>query len=132
MIIRPYQGVDEDELVKVWYDTTIIAHHFIAADIWSEHKQLLRNKYLPMAKTWVAEENSKLVGFISLLEDHIGGLFVLPQYQGQKIGTKLVEHAKRLRGNLSVDVYNKNEEARKFYEKLGFVYVEEQIGRAHV
>ncbi|MBD2013777.1 hypothetical protein H6F96_07265 [Microcoleus sp. FACHB-53] len=34
------------------------------------HKDLLINTYIPIAKTWVAEEDGTLASFISLLENN--------------------------------------------------------------
>jgi len=127
MIIRKYKYTDTEELVEIWYNASVIAHSFIAKELWESHKEELRNKYLPNTETWVAEENGDLVGFISLLDNYIGGLFVAPGKQKAGIGTKLIEQAKQVRGQLNVGVYRKNIDAQKFYAKNGFAYVSEEI-----
>lgn len=40
--------------------------------------------------------------------------------QSRGIGRQLMEHAKRLRGQLSLSVYQKNESAIRFYRREGF------------
>ena len=46
---------------------------------------------------WVAEQNGRIVGSISSWEEekevHLGRFVVLPRFRGQKIGTKLLNHA---------------------------------------
>jgi len=82
MIIRKFEQPETEELIEIWYNASVIAHSFIPKEIWESHKEELRNKYLPIAETWVAEENGILIGFISLLGNYIGGLFVAPTKQG--------------------------------------------------
>ena len=91
------------------------------------HKDDLRKKYLLVAETWVAEENGELLGFITLFEDYIGGLLVSPTKQGKGTGTKLIEQTKSVRRQLTVGIYSKNERARRFYEKNGFIYFGEEV-----
>jgi putative acetyltransferase len=80
-----------------------------------------------MAKTWVAEEDGTVVGFISLLENMVGGLFVSPKSQGKGYGTQLIEYTRSIKGSLLVEVYKENFKARKFYEKCGFVLMGERL-----
>ena len=91
------------------------------------HKDLLINTYILIAKTWVAEEDGTVVGFISLLENLVGGLFVSPKSQGKGYGTQLIEYARSIKGSLLVEVYKENFNARKFYEKCGFVLMRARL-----
>jgi putative acetyltransferase len=127
MIIRKFEHSDTEELVKIWYNASVIAHSFIDKEMWESHKEELRNKYLPIAETWVAEESGSLIGFISLLENYVGGLFVAPTKQGLGVGTKLIEQARLEKGHLNVGVYDKNIDARRFYTKNGFTYISEEV-----
>jgi putative acetyltransferase len=129
-VIRPYKNQDEEAVIEVWYLASLIAHDFVPASFWETEKQDIRDKYLPMAQTWVYEENDKVIGFMSLLENHIGGLFVHPDYQGQGIGSQLIDHAKRLHPVLSLDVFKQNTKSRRFYEKCGFKVTAENIHEA--
>ncbi len=119
-MIRPYRSEDEEAVVEVWYAASLLAHDFVPASFWEAEKQDIRTKYLPVAQTWVYEQDGKVVGFMSLLENHIGGLFVHPQHQGQSIGTQLIKHAKTLHPALALDVFKQNSKSRHFYEKCGF------------
>lgn len=79
-----------------------------------------------MAETWVAEEDGEVVGFISLLNNYIGALFIKPSWQGQLVGTKLVNQVTKIKDTLTVGV-KKNQKARQFYEKHGFIFVNEEM-----
>ncbi|HRL23414.1 MAG TPA: GNAT family N-acetyltransferase, partial [Brevundimonas diminuta] len=85
-----------------------------------EQQGLIESQYLPSAETWVACRGGRPVGFISLLDSFIGGLFVAPDQQGHGIGRALVAHALSLKGTLMLEVYTDNDQAMRFYEALGF------------
>lgn len=127
MVIRAYTENDADALTDIWYRATLTAHSFIPTELWDEHKGDLKSKYLPVAETWVAVVENRIVGFISLIENYIGGLFVDPSVQGKGIGSALMKHAQDKLDNLTVSVYKENPRARKFYERNGFVYQAEEI-----
>lgn len=127
MIIRKLMDSDIEELTEIWYKASIIAHNFIPKEMWESHKDELRYKYLPQAETYVAEHNNHLQGFISLLENYIGGLFVAPDKQGEGIGKSLLEQAKKMKRQLYVGVYSKNINAQKFYVNNGFKTVNQEV-----
>ena len=127
MIIRKFEPSDTEEIIRIWYEVSIIAHSFVPKEMWKAHKDELRNKYLPIAQTWVAEDNGSLLGFISLIEDYIGALFVASASQGKGVGSKLIQQAKQAHEPLKVGVYSKNTKAREFYAKNGFRAVSEEV-----
>ena len=60
-------------------------------------------------------------GFIAIEQDKtILALFVERESRSQQIGQRLLDHAKSLNTNLTLWVFEKNEGARRFYEKHGF------------
>ncbi len=95
--------------------------------MWESHKVELKNKYLLIAETRVAEESGILIGFISFLDNYIGGLFVATTKQGKGVGTKLIEQARLEKGHLNVSVYDKNINARRFYTKNGFRCISKEV-----
>ena len=93
----------------------------LASERWLiDQRRVIEEKYLPNAETWVACRMGEPVGFISLLDTFIGGIFVAPDQQGQGIGRKLIAHAMGRKGVLSLEVYTQNEQALRFYTALGF------------
>lgn len=73
------------------------------------------------------EVDSRVVGFISLMGNEVGGLFLHPQYHGKKLGKLMMDKAQSLHGDLEVEVFKKNHIGRRFYEQYGFNLVEEKI-----
>lgn len=120
MKIRPYLPSDVDAAVDCWLQASRVGHPFLSDEEIARQRRLVRSTYLPEAESYVAEEAGELVGFISLLEAFIGGLFVLPERHGRGIGRALIEHVARRRPRLSVEVYLDNPIAPAFYRRCGF------------
>lgn len=113
---------DTDELMAIWWETTQVAHPFIDASYWQTHGDAVKNIYLPAAKTWVYRQDDRILGFISVLENHfIGALFVLPHVQRQGIGRQLLAHCQSQYDSLALSVYKENHQAVNFYQKHHFV-----------
>jgi ribosomal protein S18 acetylase RimI-like enzyme len=76
----------------------------------------------------VAKDSEKVVAFCYLTSDdkknQLQAIYILPEYQGKGIGTKIWERAREF-FNKEMDVYvevaDYNEKAISFYKKLGFV-----------
>ena len=77
---------------------------------------------------WGAELAGRLVGVIAYREDWVEQLYVLPQAQGQGVGSSLLEMAKADQPQLSLWTFQRNTQARQFYEARGFVPVKETDG----
>ena len=63
------------------------------------------NLYLPNADTWVADINRTIVGFIALLGNEVGAIFVEPKFQGTGVRTALMNKAQEIHGDLEVEVF---------------------------
>jgi GNAT superfamily N-acetyltransferase len=82
-------------------------------------------------EVWLAEEEGRLLGFLGIeASTNLGGaavlekLYVEPEEQGRGIGAVLLEKAKELRPDgLYLWVFQKNEGARRLYERHGFQLV---------
>lgn len=120
-MIRAASPADIDVLMALWLKGTICAHPFVAADYWRQSARLVRESYLPRARTWVYLHNGQLVGFISVLDERfIGALFVEPRFHGKGVGAALMALAQRHYNWLSLEVYQQNLRACAFYHKQGF------------
>ena len=122
--IRPYSAEDNAVLTDVWYEASRIAHSFLGEEKLREHRTLVSEIYLPKGETWVACFEGKPVGFLGLMDDYVGGIFVSPDMQGMGIGQTLIAHGLKLKGSLKLDVYAQNQRTCEFYKKQGFVEID--------
>jgi putative acetyltransferase len=120
-VIRPYQPADRDALLDCWEAAARGAHAFLDDAFFDAERTAIRDEYLPTTETSVYVADDTVVGFIALLGDEIGGLFVHPSWQRRGIGRALVEHARQTRCVLAVDVFERNVASVAFYERIGFV-----------
>lgn len=126
-MIREYQARDLNDLLEVWYRASLIAHPFLDESFLSQERNNIAAVYMPMAETWVYVSEGHVVGFIALIGDEVGALFVDPAVQGQGIGRALMDYASALRPALELDVFEANRIGRRFYDRYGF-----ELVRAHV
>lgn len=124
-MIRKFQAEDTYALVSVWQEANALAHPFLADSFVAQVASDMRNIYLPNAETWVVEDDGRPAGFIALVGNEIGGLFLRPSQHGKGLGKAMVDHAVDLHGPLNVEVFEKNEIGRRFYVRYGFVELEE-------
>jgi GNAT superfamily N-acetyltransferase len=84
-------------------------------------------------EVWVAERDGHVVGFAALGAGWLDHLYVDPEAQNAGIGTTLLEHAKRLQpGGLQLWTFQRNDGARRFYERHGFLEVERTDGSGNM
>lgn len=126
-MIRKYIKADTDCIIAIWLKATKLAHPFFTQDFIDAEETNVRDLYLPNVETWVTEYDNGIVGFISLIENEVGALFVDPDYHGQKIGKTLMDKAVLEKGALKVEVFKNNSIGRRFYELFGFRYGHEYI-----
>ena len=124
-MIRKYKEVEIPTLIIIWERATKIAHPFLKKDFSQMVKTAMIDQYLPNSETYVYEENKVILGFISMLDNEIGGLFVCPDNQGKGIGSALVKHVGLRSKELEVEVFDKNEIGKPFYLKQGFIVVKD-------
>ncbi len=126
-MIRAFLPGDTDDLIRVWLASTVPGQAFLPEEHWLAMEPAIRDELMPIAETWVVEDQGELVAFMSLLNDLIGGLFTHPDHQGKGHGRALVEHARERYDPVFVEVFEANEKARRFYRKCGFVDHERRI-----
>ena len=113
-------------LMEIWLQTNIDAHDFIDASYWKENYEMVK-EMLPQADLYVYDKESKVVGFVGVMDNYIAGIFVSKEYQSNGIGKQLLNHCKDIYDTLSLSVYSKNVVAINFYEKNGFKKVSTSI-----
>ena len=127
-MIRKSNNNDIYYIMEIWKDSTINAHNFIKREYWEKNYDVVKGIYLPIAETFVYEEENNILGFISIINnDYIGALFVHKSMQGKGIGSKLINFVKDKYNKLSLAVYKDNINAVNFYKNKGFKIVKEQM-----
>lgn len=126
-MIRKYDEQDLDDLLATWEAASEIAHPFLTSEFLASERENIPNVYLPNAETWVYEDGGRVVGFMALIGNEIGAIFVQPSHHRKGIGGRLMDEARELRGELEVDVFAANTIGRAFYARYGFVPVEEKV-----
>lgn len=120
-MIRSYVPGDMQALLALWLDSTTRAHPFIRAEYWQESLPIVRDDYLPDALSWIDERDGEMTGFISvLMGQFIGAVFVAPRFHRQGIGQNLMAQVKQRFSVLTLEVYQLNHTACKFYYRQGF------------
>lgn len=126
-MIRKYRQADIDQVLSIWLTASIEAHNFIEPDFWESKVSEMRDVYIPASETFVLEYEGKINGFYSLYGNTLAAIFVAPESQGKGMGTALLNDAKNSRESLRLSVYKENVPSLKFYEKHGFILLDEQV-----
>lgn len=127
-MIRKMKAADLDMVAQIWLDTNLKAHDFIPPEYWKGNYDTVK-EMISQAEMYVYtdEDKAQICGFIGLAEDHIAGIFVRGEAQSRGIGKELLDQVKREKRKLTLNVYAKNTDAVRFYQREGFRIAEEGI-----
>ncbi|GEN94592.1 GNAT family N-acetyltransferase [Pediococcus ethanolidurans] len=114
-----------DQVMQIWLEGNLSAHDFVSPEYWHKNYDLVAT-LIQKATLILAIDDKIIVGFLGLMDHYIAGLFVREDVQSQGIGAQLVNAAKATIDPLTLDVYEKNDRAVKFYKKHGFDIVEKR------
>ena len=126
-MIRKYQASDTEPIIAVWLEASELAHPFLSDAFIEKEKQNIRNVYLPNTETWVYLNDDQVVGFISMIGNEVGAIFLKPAFHGRGIGLQLMNLVAQLHETLEVEVFEKNLIGRSFYKKYGFKEIKKHI-----
>ena len=93
----------------------------------SEDRAYFRNQVFAQCEVWGAVDDG-LIGFIAFRDEWIDQLYVVPAWQRRGVGQALLDIAKAAHPELRLWAFQRNAPARRFYEKRGFVALEEGDG----
>ena len=86
-----------------------------------EHRPLLGSWFIERGPIFLDEEEGRVLGFSGVKDGELTHLYVDPAAQNRGVGTALLDHAKaESPDGLFLWVFQKNEGARRFYERHGF------------
>jgi ribosomal protein S18 acetylase RimI-like enzyme len=141
MIYRKAKRTEADTIAhihaKSWQTAYkgILTDAYLENDIWENRRQVWQKRFAEAAKNefiCVAVERDVVVGFVCVYgeaDDNWGALIdnlhVLPEIKGRGIGKRLMQEAakwvtkKYSHSKIHLWVYEANDAARGFYEKMG-------------
>ena len=126
--IRPSRPDEGARIIEIWRGAVDATHHFLKPEDRFAIDEMVRG-FLPHAPLWLAvDENDYPLAFMLLNDGHMEALFVDPARRGTGIGAALVRHGLTLHPRMTTDVNEQNEQAVRFYERMGF----RQTGRSPV
>ena len=127
MQIRQYRESDLEAVLSSWEKATILAHPFMTDDFIAQERKNVAEIYIPNTDTWVVEIDGNVEGFIALMGNEVGAIFLQPQFHGRGAGKALMDKARELHGDLEVEVFKENAIGRKFYSQYGFEQLDEKL-----
>ena len=110
-------------------DAVAVGRIFVAARdempylprIGDDARSWLGSLFVERHQLWVWDSDDEIAGFVGVDDGEVSHLYVAPTAQGQGVGTALLEHAKTVSPErLELWVFQRNEGARRFYERHGF------------
>ncbi len=125
-MIREMEEKEVSAVLQLWLETNQQAHDFIPAAYWAAQMPFVE-KAFPQAEVYVFEQAGEILGFLGLSGEHIEGIFVRRENQSQGIGKALLSYAKAKKSRLTLAVYEKNNHARRFYQREGFLMEKSSI-----
>lgn len=122
--IRQYMPSDLNAVLDSWEVATRLAHNFMTDEFIVQERKNVADIYIPNTDTWVLEIDGEVQGFIALIGNEVGAIFLQPDFHGQGFGKALMDKAQELHGVLEVEVFKENSIGRKFYSRYGFEKLE--------
>ena len=99
----------------------ICSEEFIAEHTTERQIEYLKSQMNKGAAIYLLSDAGKPVGIVSIRDDVVGDLYVLPDEQGRGYGTQLLHFAiERCAGTPTLWVLNQNQRAIRLYERNGF------------
>lgn len=126
-MIRPYTPDDLDAVLDVWHQASLLAHSFLTEEFFEAERQLIADHWLPAADVSVYESDGDVIGFLALIGNEVGAIFVRPTHHGRGVGRSLMDYARDSRPYLELDVFEANAIGRRFYDAYGFRLVDRHI-----
>jgi GNAT superfamily N-acetyltransferase len=93
-----------------------------------EDRWFFRERVFKMCEVWGAFDNAVMIGIIAFRENWIDQLYVVPKAQGRGVGTELLQLARSSFDRLQLWTFQRNVQARRFYQARGFALVQETDG----
>jgi GNAT superfamily N-acetyltransferase len=133
VIVRQARAGDADAVADVFIPSFAGLTFLPSLHTDDETRAWIRDVVLPRYEVWVAVEQERVVGFAAISDDMLEHLYVHPSAQSRGVGTELLGLAKKRRpGGFGLWVFQRNEGARRFYERHGCRLVELTNGESNM
>jgi ribosomal protein S18 acetylase RimI-like enzyme len=120
--IEPFDPTDAVALVHMWRTSFEFGVGIKDPHPIEEQATFLLERLLPDNKLLVAKQAEVIVGFCASSPQSIAALYVRVENIGQGIGSELLRRAQAdSAGSLWLYTFARNQRARRFYERRGFV-----------
>jgi GNAT superfamily N-acetyltransferase len=93
-----------------------------------EDRAFFREPLFNTSELWGAFDDAGMIGIIAFRAGSVDQLYVLPTSQRRGVGSALLRVAQGRFPRLSLWTFQRNVTARRFYERRGFVLIEESDG----
>jgi GNAT superfamily N-acetyltransferase len=123
--IRPAEPADAKAVANVFLAARATMSYLPDLHTDGETFAWIANQVLVHDDVLVAEERDAIVGFVAIHDEFLEHLYVDPAHHGRGIGTALLARAVSLRPDgFRLWVFQKNTQARRFYETRGLRMIE--------
>ena len=127
MQTEAFQRADAAELVKMWRASFEHGVGIQEPNPIEGQLAFFLNEVVPTNQVRVVKHEGAIVAFLASTTECVSQLYVRVQNIGQGLGTELIETAKaESHGNLWLYTFTQNTNARRFYERHGFIEVERE------
>jgi GNAT superfamily N-acetyltransferase len=93
-----------------------------------EDRRFFRERVFETCEMWGAFDGELMTGILAFREAWIDQLYVLPDAQERGLGTALLQVAKDAFDRLQLWTFQRNLQARRFYEARGFALIQQTDG----
>jgi ribosomal protein S18 acetylase RimI-like enzyme len=131
MRLRRGEQGDADELARIKHACYSRMTYLPPIPTLDEYRGFVSAILLPSQEVWVAEDDEGVVvGWFSVTDGSLEHLYVDPERQNRGLGSEMLAAVmERMPDGFSLWTFQKNEGARRFYERHGLDAVEFTDGR---
>lgn len=121
VVIVPYEPQYAQETISMWRESKESAIQQEDKHSFSHHVNFVNNVLSRKYKIELALIDQHVVGLIAYNSNEVNQMYVHIDHQNKRIGKLLLERAKaQSAGRLTLQTFDVNHQARRFYEKHGF------------
>ena len=119
-MIRPLRSSDISAITDIYELANSTVNLPVPADHFKKDAVNYASETIYLCENAVYELDGRVVGIISVSQDHIEGLFVHPEFFNKGVGQSLLSYFLNKKNWLQLQVYENNLKALNFYRKNGF------------